>query len=372
MFCHQCQETMKNTGCARPRAYAERRAKSRTAGPPALRLPGHRLLGRARRGAGNLRRGPRLLRGQVPLRHHNQRQLLGRLLRRDRPRRSGEARQAPGRLATAGGATGGDLPLTPLPSPRLTRPRSGLSRRRAGAAGWRLRTRISGACAPWSSTALKGISAYVEHAYALGKSSRKVFSFMLRLGQAHRRDAGADALTALVLETGAMGVEAMALLDGANIGAYGSLARLRSAHGHAKPPGHPDLGPRPARPARPPRADQGHGRGRVHPRRDAAGPLLPLLREVRQSLRQLRRGLVVPGQRDRQVPRARALHLELHRAAPRGPEGADLHDGSGGLRRLPPRGRQARGRDEGLLRAHRHGQGMPASRAALEDPGRTK
>jgi hydroxylamine reductase len=70
---------------------------------------------------------------------------------------------------------------------------------------------------------LKGISAYVEHAYMLGKSSRKIFSFMLSaLGRLTDDSLGADALTALVLETGAAGVEAMALLDGANTGTYGS------------------------------------------------------------------------------------------------------------------------------------------------------
>jgi hydroxylamine reductase len=70
---------------------------------------------------------------------------------------------------------------------------------------------------------LKGIAAYVEHAYALGKSSRKVFSFMLNaLGRLTDDTMSADALTALVLETGAIGVEAMALLDGANTGTYGS------------------------------------------------------------------------------------------------------------------------------------------------------
>jgi len=45
---------------------------------------------------------------------------------------------------------------------------------------------------------LKGIAAYVEHAYALGKSSRKVFSFMLRsIGKLTDEMLGADALTAL-------------------------------------------------------------------------------------------------------------------------------------------------------------------------------
>lgn len=70
---------------------------------------------------------------------------------------------------------------------------------------------------------LKGIAAYAEHAYALGKSSRPVFSFMLKaLGRLAQGPTEVDALTALVLETGAAGVEAMALLDGANTGTYGS------------------------------------------------------------------------------------------------------------------------------------------------------
>jgi hydroxylamine reductase len=69
---------------------------------------------------------------------------------------------------------------------------------------------------------LKGMAAYVEHAYALGKSSQKVFTFMLdALGELAEDGQDADRLTALVLETGAMGVEAMALLDEANTGSYG-------------------------------------------------------------------------------------------------------------------------------------------------------
>jgi hydroxylamine reductase len=70
---------------------------------------------------------------------------------------------------------------------------------------------------------LKGMAAYVEHAYNLGKSSKEVFVFMFRALSALIDDTlGADELTTLVLETGKFGVDAMALLDGANTGAYGS------------------------------------------------------------------------------------------------------------------------------------------------------
>jgi hydroxylamine reductase len=94
----------------------------------------------------------------------------------------------------------------------------------SGAAGWmRIADEDLRSLSSMVLYGLKGMAAYVEHAYALGKSSRKVFSFMLSaLGKLARESLGADELTALVLETGAAGVEAMALLDGANSGTYGS------------------------------------------------------------------------------------------------------------------------------------------------------
>jgi hydroxylamine reductase len=69
---------------------------------------------------------------------------------------------------------------------------------------------------------LKGMAAYVEHAENLGKSSASVIEFIER-ALAATLDDGLDgaSLTALVLETGKFGVDAMALLDGANTGAYG-------------------------------------------------------------------------------------------------------------------------------------------------------
>ena len=70
---------------------------------------------------------------------------------------------------------------------------------------------------------LKGMAAYVEHAYAIGKKSQEVFVFMLRaLSDLTDGSKTLDQLTSLVLETGEYGVKAMALLDSANSGAYGS------------------------------------------------------------------------------------------------------------------------------------------------------
>ena len=69
---------------------------------------------------------------------------------------------------------------------------------------------------------LKGLSAYVEHAYNLGKQSAEIFEFMEKaLVEVDNPQNGADELVALVLETGKFGVNGMALLDEANTSAYG-------------------------------------------------------------------------------------------------------------------------------------------------------
>ncbi len=69
---------------------------------------------------------------------------------------------------------------------------------------------------------LKGLSAYVEHAYNLGKQNQEIFEFMEKaLVEVDNPTYGADELVALVLETGKFGVNGMALLDEANTSAYG-------------------------------------------------------------------------------------------------------------------------------------------------------
>jgi hydroxylamine reductase len=70
---------------------------------------------------------------------------------------------------------------------------------------------------------LKGMAAYAEHAYNLGKESKEVFAFTTKALAATLDDKlTADELVALTLETGKFGVDVMALLDGANTGTYGN------------------------------------------------------------------------------------------------------------------------------------------------------
>ena len=77
---------------------------------------------------------------------------------------------------------------------------------------------------------LKGMAAYIEHAYMLGKSSKELFRFMLSAMGDLAMPGDKESLLALVLETGKQGVAAMALLDGANTASYGSprIAQVRT------------------------------------------------------------------------------------------------------------------------------------------------
>jgi len=70
---------------------------------------------------------------------------------------------------------------------------------------------------------LKGMAAYVEHAQNLGYNDNEVHAFIQKALVATTNDAlTADELTALVLETGKWGVTVMALLDKANTSTYGN------------------------------------------------------------------------------------------------------------------------------------------------------
>ncbi|TVQ17047.1 MAG: hydroxylamine reductase [Bacteroidetes bacterium] len=70
---------------------------------------------------------------------------------------------------------------------------------------------------------LKGIAAYAEHAFNLKQEEQGIFDFISKALAATLDDSlTAEELTALVLETGAFGVKVMALLDKANTTAYGN------------------------------------------------------------------------------------------------------------------------------------------------------
>ncbi|MFD3157082.1 hydroxylamine reductase [Haloimpatiens sp. FM7330] len=70
---------------------------------------------------------------------------------------------------------------------------------------------------------IKGMAAYAEHAYNLGYENTEVFNFIEKALAATLDDSlDADKLIALTLETGKYGVDVMALLDKANTESYGN------------------------------------------------------------------------------------------------------------------------------------------------------
>ena len=70
---------------------------------------------------------------------------------------------------------------------------------------------------------LKGMAAYAEHALNLGKENKDIYKFISKALVATLDDTlSADDLVALTLETGKFGVDTMALLDEANTSAYGN------------------------------------------------------------------------------------------------------------------------------------------------------
>ncbi len=85
---------------------------------------------------------------------------------------------------------------------------------------------------------LKGMAAYAEHAYNLDKTDGEIFSFMQRaLVEITREDVSVDELVGLALETGKYGVQAMALLDAANTGRFGNPEITQVNIGVGKNPG---------------------------------------------------------------------------------------------------------------------------------------
>lgn len=69
---------------------------------------------------------------------------------------------------------------------------------------------------------IKGLAAYTDHAAVLGYHDEDIYAFYVKGLGALVKSLTADELTALVLETGATAVKAMALLDRANTETYGN------------------------------------------------------------------------------------------------------------------------------------------------------
>lgn len=85
---------------------------------------------------------------------------------------------------------------------------------------------------------IKGMAAYIEHAYNLDKTDEELYKFLQHaLVEITRQDITVDELIALTLETGKYGVQAMSLLDAANTGRFGSPEITEVNIGTGKNPG---------------------------------------------------------------------------------------------------------------------------------------
>lgn len=84
---------------------------------------------------------------------------------------------------------------------------------------------------------LKGLCAYLDHAYVLGYKDNEIFLFMREALLATLEDKSADELTELVLKCGNFGMKTMALLDKANTETYGNPEPTKVNIGVRKNPG---------------------------------------------------------------------------------------------------------------------------------------
>ncbi|WP_378957095.1 hydroxylamine reductase [Pelosinus sp. sgz500959] len=85
---------------------------------------------------------------------------------------------------------------------------------------------------------VKGMAAYAEHAYTLGYKDDTIFAFIQKALAATTNDKlSADELVALVMECGKYGVDVMALLDKANTSTYGNPEITKVNIGVRKNPG---------------------------------------------------------------------------------------------------------------------------------------
>ena len=85
---------------------------------------------------------------------------------------------------------------------------------------------------------LKGLAAYAEHAFNLGKTSEEIFAFVEEALLGTMDDSlTAEQLVALTMKTGEYGVKVMALLDEANTSALGTPEITKVKIGAGKRPG---------------------------------------------------------------------------------------------------------------------------------------
>ena len=223
MFCHQCQETMKNTACAVAKGVCGKTAEVSDLQDLVLHVCkgiGFWAVKAAEKGVYDEDAAffvDRMLFATITNANFSpsdfERWIAEGLAHRDSLRAA---------FVAAGGKISGGLPnAATWSAANVEAIRAAAA---AGIGGWKeIADENVRALQSLVLYGLKGMAAYVEHAWAIGKKSKEVFQFMLRaLADLTDSSKSLDELTALVLETGKFGVDAMALLDSANTGTYGS------------------------------------------------------------------------------------------------------------------------------------------------------
>ncbi len=82
---------------------------------------------------------------------------------------------------------------------------------------------------------LKGVAAYLDHAFLLGRTNPEIFDFMHRaMAKTAEKGGSSEELLALVVETGKYSAETMALLDAANTETYGKQEITKVSTGTKK------------------------------------------------------------------------------------------------------------------------------------------
>ncbi len=223
MFCHQCQETMKNTACAVAKGVCGKTAEVSDLQDLVLHVCkgiGFWAVKAAEKGVYDEDAAffvDRMLFATITNANFSpsdfERWIAEGLAHRDSLRAA---------FVAAGGKLSGGLPnAATWSAANVEAIRAAAA---AGIGGWKeIADENVRALQSLVLYGLKGMAAYVEHAWAIGKKSKEVFQFMLRaLADLTDSSKSLDELTALVLETGKFGVDAMALLDSANTDTYGS------------------------------------------------------------------------------------------------------------------------------------------------------
>ena len=84
---------------------------------------------------------------------------------------------------------------------------------------------------------LKGIAAYTHHAEVLGKEDKSIYAFLVEALASTTKDLSVDEMVGLVLKAGEVAVTAMAILDTANTETYGNPEITKVNIGVGKNPG---------------------------------------------------------------------------------------------------------------------------------------